>query len=524
MFWSLAKVVLFLAVIAALAVLAVFVSDSGNDLRIWAGGMEFTLGPLQTVIAGILLLLAIWLLFKALGFSAAVFRFLNGDETAVSRYFDRNRERRGYAALTEGMVALASGENTLALARAKTAERLLGKPELTTLLTAQAAEAAGDGKTALAAYKTLLANEGTRFVAMRGLLRQKLAEGDTATALKLAERAFALKPRHAETQDILLKLQAGQANWKGARETLTEKLRSGELPRSVYRRRDALLALKEAQVVMDEGASIEAREAAIEANKLSPDLIPAAVIAARALVEKGDRKGATRVLKKAWEAQPHPDLAAAFAAIEPGESAQARLKRFRTLLAARPQDPESRLTEAELLVAAEDFPAARKALDDLAEAHPTQRALALLAAIERGTGAEDATVRAILARALTASRGPQWCCDKCQSVHEDWQPICPICDGFDTLSWREPPAPLQGRAAAPAALAPLLAQPVQAEDAPEEAAEKADVPEAELVAADLPPAPIVDPVTPPVTPDLPPGHAEAPGPELTPDEILRRSN
>ena len=32
------------------------------------------------------------------------------------------------------------------------------------------------------------------------LMKQKLAEGDTATALKLAERAFALKPRHAETQ------------------------------------------------------------------------------------------------------------------------------------------------------------------------------------------------------------------------------------------------------------------------------------------------------------------------------------
>ena len=36
-------------------------------------------------------------------------------------------------------------------------------------------------------------------------------------------------------------------DWRGARQTLSEKLRTGELPRSVYRRRDALLALQEAR-------------------------------------------------------------------------------------------------------------------------------------------------------------------------------------------------------------------------------------------------------------------------------------
>lgn len=506
MLWSLTKVVFFLLAIAALAVLASFVSDSGQQLRIWVGGMEFTLGPLQSLIAALILILVIWLTIRLIAFTFAVFRFLNGDETAISRYFDRNRERRGYAALSEGMVALASGEATLALARARTAERLLGKPELTTLLIAQAAEAAGDGKTALTAYKALLANEGTRFVAVRGLLRQKLAEGDTGTALKLAERAFALKPRHGETQDILLKLQAGNSDWKGARNTLSEKLRTGELPRSVYRRRDALLALKEAQVVLDEGSSLEAREAAIEANKLSPDLIPAAVIAARALVDKGDRKSATRVLKKAWEAQPHPDLAAAFAAIEPEESPLARIKRFKALFGARAQDEESRLTEAELQIAAEDFAAARKALGSLAEDHPTQRSLALLAAIERGQGAEDAKVRAILTRALAASRGPQWCCDKCQSVQEDWQPICPVCDGFDTLSWREPPVQVQARPASEMVLKPLLAEP---EPPQSDEIELADPPE-----------------DPPVMeePEATPPPSEPEAPILPPDEILRRAN
>jgi HemY protein len=397
----------------------------------------------------------LWAFMKLTGFVVACLRFLNGDETAISRFFDRNRERKGYQALSEGMMALASGEHRLALSRAQKADKYLDRPELTTLLVAQAAEAAGDTAKATAAYKTLLAEDKTRFVAIRGLMKQKLAEGDTATALKLAEKAFSLRPRHAETQDVLLKLQSEQADWKGARATLGAKLKAGVLPRDVYRRRDAVLALQEAKVIFDEGASIEAREAAIEANRLSPDLIPGAAMAARALIEKGDRKGAARVLKKAWDVRPHPDLAAAFAEIEPEESPQARIKRFGVLTKAQPAHEETRLMLAELNLAAEDFPQARRALGDLVNSHPTQRVLTIMAAIARGEGADDSEVRGWLTRALTAPRGPQWCCDTCQTVHSAWHPICENCGGFDTLSWREP-AQTSGPSATGTELLPLI--------------------------------------------------------------------
>lgn len=455
MFWSLAKVLLFLTIIAALTLGAEVLLNTGGGIRIAVAGYEFTLGPLQAFITFIVMIVLVWLLMKLVGFIIAVFRFLNGDETAISRYFDRNRERKGFEALSEGLLALASGEGRLALNRAIKAEKYLADPHLTTLLVAQAAEAAGDTRRATEAYKEMLSSDVTRFVAIRGLLRQKLAEGDTETAQKLAIKALELKPRHDETQDILLKLQAESRDWKGARGTLTAKLKAGALPRDVYRRRDAVLALQQAQGVLDEGSTIEAREAAIEANRQSPDLIPAAAMAARALAEKGDKKGATRVLKKAWDAKPHPDLAAAFADIEPGESASQRLKRFRTLVANHLQHEETRLVMAELHIAAEDFPEARRALGDIVETHPTQRALAIMAAIERGEGADDAVVRGWLAKALIAPRGPQWCCDKCQAVHAKWDPICDNCGGFDTLSWREPPE-RSGPSATGAELLPII--------------------------------------------------------------------
>lgn len=481
MIWSLIKILLFVVVVAALAVGAGVLMEMGGGLRIAVAGWEFTLGPLQALVVGIVLLALVWLALKVLGLVGAVFRFLNGDETALSRYFDRNRERKGFQAMADALMATASGEGRLAMAKAQRADRLLGRPELTTLLQAQAAEVAGDTRAAEAAYKRLLSDERTRFVGIRGILKQRLAQGDTTTALKLAEKAFALRPKHEEVQDILLRLQAGGGDWKGARATLGAKLRAGALPRDVFRRRDALLALSEAKGVLDEGSSIEAREAAIEANRLSPDLIPAAAMAARGYVAQGRPKYATRVLKKAWAAQPHPDLAAAFAEIEPDETPEARLKRFAQLTKMNPDHEESRLLLAELHIAAEDFPAARRAMGDLATRHPTQRTLTIMAAIERGEGADDAVVRGWLARALTAPRGPQWVCDTCSNIQADWSPVCDNCGGFDTLSWREPPERETSLPHGAQMLPLIVGSPRQPETPPETLSETPSAEEAEVL-------------------------------------------
>ncbi|WP_370161277.1 heme biosynthesis protein HemY [Limimaricola soesokkakensis] len=438
MLLSLIKILAFVAAVAGLTWGAARLTDVTGGAEIAMAGYEVTLGPLQLVLAIALLALLGWLLFKALGLLLALLHFINGDDTAVSRWFSRSRERKGYKALGDGLVALAAGEGEAAMAKGRKAERYLRRPEITSILVAQGAELVGDRKTAEGAYRDLVKIDRTRFVGVRGLMRQRLAEGDTDTAMKLAQKAFELKPRHVETQDTLLRLQAEAHDWSGARATLEAKRRSGALPRNVVRRRDAVLALSEARDVIDETASIEMREKAIEANRLSPDLIPAAVMAARSYLAVGNTRYATRVIRKAWEAEPHPDLAQVFAEIAPEEDAQARLKRFSVLLKARPDHSETRMLEAELMIAAEQFNEARRALGDLVETDPTARVLTLMAAIERGRGADDAVVRGWLTRALTAPRGPQWVCENCHNVHPHWEPVCSNCHAFDTLGWTRP--------------------------------------------------------------------------------------
>jgi HemY protein len=145
---------------------------------------------------------------------------------------------------------------------------------------------------------------------------------------------------------------------------------------------------------------------------------------------------------------------------------------------------------AELNIAAEDFPAARKAMGTLASDQPTARSLTIMAAIERGEGAEDSVVRGWLTKALTASRGPQWVCDNCQNIHGAWAPVCSNCSGFDTLSWR---VPSEGEVAMPGSteMLPLIVgkpaeapMPVVVEDA--EVADSGDEPakDGEILAAE----------------------------------------
>lgn len=466
---SLTKLLLFVLAVGLLTWGGAWLMEQGGGAVLTVGATEVSLTPLQLALAVLVLGVAVWLLLKLLGFLGAVIRFLNGDNTAISRHFSRRRQRKGLDELTEAALALASGDGRRALAQAQLADRHLERPELTHLLIAQAAEMAGDLPRAEEEFRLLARHERTRFAGLRGLLRGRLSQGDNVTALRIAEKAFEVNPQHRETQDVLLRLQAESHDWAGARRTLEAQRRVGALPKDVHRRRDAVLAVSQAADVIDESKSMEAREAAIEANRLSPDLIPAAVMAARASIAAGNAKGASRLLKKAWEAQPHPDLAAAFAEIAPDETPAQRLDRFRTLTAVRADHPETRMLLAELLIAAEDFAGARRALGDLPEREPTGRNLTLMAAIARGTGEDEAAVRGWLARALAAPRGPQWVCDACGRIHGAWTPVCQNCHAFDTLSWKTPPAeatlpggtellPLLVKG--PAASPPVVAEPV----------------------------------------------------------------
>ena len=104
---------------------------------------------------------------------------------------------------------------------------------------------------------------------------------------------------------------------------------SGLIDKTAYRRQRAVLLTAQALAAEDgtsppvagqpDAARDRARELALEAVKLAPDLVPAAALAGRLLGASGEKRKATRIIEAAWRANPHPDLADAFAHLQPGD-------------------------------------------------------------------------------------------------------------------------------------------------------------------------------------------------------------
>ncbi|MEM9725054.1 MAG: heme biosynthesis HemY N-terminal domain-containing protein [Pseudomonadota bacterium] len=396
--------------------------------------LNVVVGTIKTT-TGVALLSFITLIALLVGVLAFVLRGMLG-LGQLWTMFGKMRFKRGMRALSESLVALAEQDGKRAVKAADKAERYLGDPDLTRLVSAQAAQLVGDETRATHYYELMAEDRETSFVGLVGLLRQALAEQQPERALALAERAHAVRPKDGEVMDALFTLQLDKGDWAGARDTLRDNVRAGRLTQDVGQRRRAVLFVAEAEAKRAAGDAKGAHGAALAALRLAPGLPAAAALAARCMAEKGETRAASRALIAAWRIDPHPDVAAAYAELAPEESMGARRRRFAKLFEAKPDAEESRLLKAELALADEDGEAAQKALGDLPETSPSARAFALRAAVEQGMGAPEETVRAWLARAAAAPRGPRWICESCGEVAERWTWRCEVCGAFDSLVWR----------------------------------------------------------------------------------------
>ena len=173
-----------------------------------------------------------------------------------------------------------------------------------------------------------------------------------------------------------------------------------------------------------------------KAHRLAPDLVPAAAIAGRILASRGNTPRAARVLLKTWRLSPHPELAAAYAYVRPGDSPRDRLVRVRHLGRITPNDIEAPIAIAVAAVEAREWDEARNALEPLLDNRLSQRVCTLMARIEAEQHGHTGRVREWLARAVHAPRDPAWTADGVVSDH--WAPTSPVTGALDAFRWRVP--------------------------------------------------------------------------------------
>lgn len=453
------RVVIFLIAIAALAFGAAWFADRPGDVVIaWQGlRIETSVAVLAMAVALVAALaVVIW----------SVLRAIVRSPRALKAHLRERTARRGYLALSQGLIAVGSGDARAARKLADEAGRIAPGEPLTLLLTAQSAQLAGDRAAAERTFKAMALRQDTKLFGLHGLFIEARRRQDAATARLIAEEAVRASAAPAWAAHAALEFRCAAGDWTGAIERLERNQRAGLLDKALYQRQRAVLLTARALAAepTDRGG---ARVLALAAVKLAPGLVPAAALAGRLLGEAGELRQAARVIETAWTLNPHPELAETYAHLRMGDAARDRLARVQTLAQRAPGHVESALAVAQAALDAREFTVARAAVQPLAAA-PTQRAALLFAKLEELEHGDEGRAREWMTRALRARPNPAWTADG--YVSDRWLPVSPVTGRLDAFTWIEPLAQIgatgevieageEAAAANPAVAAPAMAPP-----------------------------------------------------------------
>jgi HemY protein len=415
-------------VIAVVAgAIAWFADRPGEITIVWLGyeietSVMVAVGAIALAMA---VLLALW----------GLARRIVGAPGSITGFFRHRRREKGYAALSQGMIALGAGDSAAARRHAALAERFIADEPLTLLLKAQTAQARGDETTAGRVFRAMLQSRETEALGLRGLFIQARREKDAVAARALAERAMALKPDLPWAAKAVLSLQSLDGDWHGAEQSLDTARRNGLIGKVEAARQRAVLLTAQALEVEDDDPEAALVKAS-EAHKLAPGLVPAAVIAGRILAAKGETRRAARILEKTWKRAPHPEVAEVYAGARTGDSPRDRFRRVRMLVQRRPDKVEGPVAIARAAIDAQDWSAARAALAPLIADRPQSRVCMLMAEIEDGEHGDRGRARQWVSRAVRAPRDPMWTADGYASP--TWVPVSPATGALGTFEWKVP--------------------------------------------------------------------------------------
>ncbi len=423
----------FIVLLGAAAWTAVWLADHpGSATLYWQGyRIDTTFAVVVAVVAAVVVMAA--LLYR-------LWLFLRRVPERLGQARREGRRRRGYLALTRGMVAVAAGDGEEAGRQVKRADVLLGDPALTMLLSAQSAQLGGDEKAAEGFFRAMLERPETEFLGVRGLLTQAIKRRDHGEALRLARRAYRLKPKSEWVAGNLFEQQVRRGQWTDAEITLGEAMRNRLVASDRGRRRGAVIGYQRSIEAQRRGQAGDAQRLVRKAHELDAGFIPAAVRLAHFLTASGKPKKAAQVVERTWRREPHPDLLESFRAAHPDEDPLRMVPTVQQLAGLNPDHPESHIAIAEVALEAKLWGEARRHLIVVAGDNPAARVCRLMARLEESEHGDMAAAREWLMRASLAEPDPAWVCDHCGNSVAEWTALCGNCGDFDTFSWRTPPS------------------------------------------------------------------------------------
>ncbi|WP_375414785.1 heme biosynthesis HemY N-terminal domain-containing protein [uncultured Bradyrhizobium sp.] len=421
------RIILFLVLIALAAAGAAWIAEQSGDVA-----LSWGVWRLQTSLPVFVLALGVVLVAAMLAWS--ILRGLWRMPARARRTRRERRHARGRHAITHGLLAVGHGDSGAARAHADVARRHAGNDPLTLLLHAQSAQLEGDREGAQRAFRAMAERGDTRLLGLRGLFVEAQRADDPNAAVTIAEEALKLSPGATWASQAVLGFRCAKGDWTGALAILDHNLAAGLLDKAGWRRQRGVLLTARALELENLDRDLS-REIIMEAVKLAPTLVPAAVLAGKYQSEAHQIRRAMRLIEAAWQVQPHPDLADAYAHVKLGDSARQRLVRVETLADKAPGHIESALAVARAAVDASEFLRAREVLAPFI-ASPTQRVAMLMAELERSEHGDSGRARAWMLRAVRARHDPVWTADG--YVSDRWRPVSPVTGRLDAFQWQTP--------------------------------------------------------------------------------------
>lgn len=429
------RIVLFLVLIALAGAGAAWVADQPGDVVLTWGGFRASPSiPVFVLCLGIfaVLIVLLWSILTVIWRMPGRMRRRRHDK----------RHARGRHAITHGLLAIGHGDTALARRHAEAARRHAPNDPLALLLHAQSAQLDGNRDEAQRAFRAMAEREDTRLLGLRGLFIEAQRADDAVGAVMIAEEAIKLSPSSTWASHAVLGFRCARGDWSGALAILDSNLSAGLIDKQGYRRQRGVLLTARALELETMDRDV-ARESVMEAVKLAPTLVPAAVLAAKFESEAHQVRRAMKLVEAAWLANPHPDLADAYAHVKLGDAARQRLQRVETLAAKTPADKaghvEGQLAIARAAIDASEFARARAVLTPYVN-DPTQRVALLMAELERTEHGDGGRARAWTLRAVRARHDPAWTADG--YVSDRWRPVSPVTGRLDAFQWQTPVASL----------------------------------------------------------------------------------
>jgi HemY protein len=427
------RVIIFLALVALFALGAAWVADRPGEIAItWQGWRIETSIIVGTLVLALVVMLAVLLW--------SVVRTIWRSPDQIALFVNRRRGARGDRAISRGLIAIGAGDLRAAIKYAAEAKRFKSGEPLSLLLSAQTAQLSGDRAAAELTFRTMTERDDTKLLGLRGLFVEARRREDMAAARGYAEEAARTGPALAWAGQAALEFRCASGDWDAALTALDRNVKNKLVDKPTYKRQRAVL-LTASALALEEADRERARNHVLEAVKLAPSLVPAAELAARMLVETRKMRRAGRIIEKAWQANPHPDLAQVYAYLRFGDSARDRLARVEKLAEKAPGHVEGAIAVARAAIDAHEFTVARSALQPFL-AEPTQRTSELMAELEHAESGNEGRAREWMARALRAPRDPAWTADG--FISEKWLPVSPVTGHIDAMQWKVPLAALGG--------------------------------------------------------------------------------